>query len=296
VTLEQLRVFLEVARREHVTEAARALNLTQSAVSASIAALEARHGVKLFDRVGRRIAVTDLGRRFMAEAEAVLSRAEAAALILADLSSSVSGPLRVRASQTVASYWLPQRLVELHRRHPAVSITLAVGNTREVARAVHDGAADVGVVEGAVDDPALDRIVVADDSLVLVVGRDHPAAGETRFGRDAHLGTPWVLREEGSGTRAEFETHLDGLGLAIGDLEVVLELPSNEAVLSAVAAGPFAALLSRRAAEPALAAGRVHVVDLGIRPRAFLALRHRERHPTRAAAALFALLAGAAGV
>ena len=79
MTLEQLRIFIAVAERQHVTEAARALNLTQSATSAAIAALEERHDVRLFDRVGRGIVLTDLGRSFLPEARAVVARAEDAA-------------------------------------------------------------------------------------------------------------------------------------------------------------------------------------------------------------------------
>ena len=82
MTLEQLRVFVAVAERQHVTRAAEALNIAQSAVSASIAALEGRHGAKLFHRVGRRIELTEAGAPFLAEAHAVLARAESAELVL----------------------------------------------------------------------------------------------------------------------------------------------------------------------------------------------------------------------
>src|SRR3546814_17980483 len=85
-SLDQLRIFVAVAEREQVTQAARALNLTQSAVSAAIATLEDRHGAHLFDRVGRGIALTEAGRAFLPEARAVLARVEAASTVLADLS------------------------------------------------------------------------------------------------------------------------------------------------------------------------------------------------------------------
>ncbi len=82
MTLEQLRVFVAVAERQHLTRAAEALNLAQSAVSASIAALEAEHGVRLFDRVGRGIRLTPAGEAFLAEARAVLERAHRASTAL----------------------------------------------------------------------------------------------------------------------------------------------------------------------------------------------------------------------
>ncbi|MCB8838151.1 LysR family transcriptional regulator [Aurantimonas sp. VKM B-3413] len=290
MTLEQLRIFLEVAELQHVTRAAERLNLTQSAVSASIAALEARHQVKLFDRVGRRIELTEAGRLFVPEARATLGRAEAAELVLADLSGQTIGEVRIHASQTVASYWLPPRLVRLHGLYPRIDISLTVGNTAQVARAVSEGSADLGVVEGAVHLAELEKWVVGRDRLVLVVGKDHPWARRESVPPADYAGSDWVLREIGSGTRAEFEDLLAGLGIAMADLPVLLEFPSNEAVLAAVEAGSIATVLSDRAAVPALSAGRVVTVGPAVRDREFVALRNRGRYHTRAATALLDLL------
>jgi DNA-binding transcriptional LysR family regulator len=108
MTLEQLRVFVAVAERQHVTRAAEALNIAQSAASTSIAALEGRHGAKLFHRVGRGTELTEAGTLFLAEAHAVLARTEAAELALSELGYPKRGTLMVQASQTTASYWLPK--------------------------------------------------------------------------------------------------------------------------------------------------------------------------------------------
>ena len=100
MTLEQLRIFIAVAEKQHVTQAASELNLTQSATSAAIAALEARYGIKLFDRVGRGIVLTQTGRDFLNEARAVVARAKAAAEVLNDLAGLKRGSLMLAASQT----------------------------------------------------------------------------------------------------------------------------------------------------------------------------------------------------
>jgi len=163
MTLEQLRIFVAVAERQHVTRAAEALNLAQSAASAAIAALEGRHGAKLFHRVGRGIELTEAGMLFLAEARAVLARAAAAELVLSELGGLKRGTLLVQASQTIASYWLPRHLVAFRRSHPGIAISLTAGNTAQVAAAIHEGAAELGFVEGTVDDPALESRVVARD-------------------------------------------------------------------------------------------------------------------------------------
>ena len=106
MTLEQLRVFVAVAERQHVTRAAVALNVAQSAVSAAIAALEARHDVELFQRVGRGVELTEAGARFLVEARAILARVEAAGLVLSELGNLTRGTLAVHASQTIAQHWI----------------------------------------------------------------------------------------------------------------------------------------------------------------------------------------------
>src|SRR3984957_11130321 len=138
MTLEQLRVFIAVAERQHVTRAAAALNLAQSAASAAIATLEMRHGAKLFHRVGRGIALTEAGALFLVEARAVLARAEAAELVLSELGGLKRGTLAVQASQTISSYWLPRHLVAFRRAHPGIEVRLTIGNTAQVAAAVHE--------------------------------------------------------------------------------------------------------------------------------------------------------------
>ncbi|WP_372023578.1 LysR family transcriptional regulator [Tistrella mobilis] len=285
MTLEQLRIFVAVAEHAHVTRAARALNLTQSTVSAAIAALEARHGVALFHRVGRGIELAETGRIFLEEARAVLARAAAAEQALADLAGNPRGRLRIHASQTVANYWLPARLIGFMADFPAVAVEIAIGNTAEVAAAVRAGTADLGFVEGPVEDPSLSERLLPGDRLMLVVGAGHPWAALPRVAPDQLAETPWVLRERGSGTRAEFEVALAGLGVDPDTLNVVLELPSNESVRAAVEAGAGATALSALVVAGGLALGSLRSPVLDLPQRAFHLLLHRERYLGRAARA-----------
>lgn len=288
MTLEQLRIFVAVAEREHLTQGSRALNLTQSAVSSAIATLEARYATKLFDRIGRRIVLTEAGRLFLIEARAVLARAAAAEAVLSDLSGLARGSLALMASQTVANYWLPPLIQRFRREHPGIAVSLAIGNTETVSAAIHDGAADLGFIEGEIDDPALAMTEVAEDELVIVVPPGHGWTQQPPSSLKLSQGA-WILREPGSGTRAMFEAALPGLGLATTDLAVALELPSNEAICAAVAAGAGATAISRLVAANAIAAGRLATVALPLPKRRFLALRHKERYLARAAAAFLAL-------
>lgn len=294
MTLEQLRVFVAVAERQHVTRAAETLNLAQSAASAAIAALEARHGAKLFHRVGRGIALTEAGTLFLVEARAVLARAEAAELVLSELGGLKRGTLSVQASQTIASYWLPRYLVAFRRAHPGIDIRLNIGNTAQVAAAVRDGAAELGFVEGVIDDPALTVEQVARDQLIVVVNPDHPWSMIDRLEPERLVESDWVLREPGSGTRSVFEAALERFDLSLAMLRVALELPSNEAVRSAVEAGMGATALSASVASPSLEAGLLHHVPLTLPERDFLVLRHAGRYRTRAVDALLGIISAQA--
>ncbi|MBT9383044.1 LysR family transcriptional regulator [Pseudooceanicola sp. CBS1P-1] len=287
MTLDQIRIFLAVAERQHVTRAAEALNMTQSAVSSALRALETRHGLRLFDRVGRRIELTEAGRRFLDTARALEAQAETAELVLRDLAGEAGGRLRLMASQTAGSYWLPSRLVALHARHPGVEITLRLGNSAQVAEAVQEGRADLGIVEGAVAQGDLTTRVVARDELVLVTAPDHPLATGPVSARD-YLAQDWLLREPGSGTRAVQEAHLAQLGLSVADLPVAMILESNEAILSAVAAGGYASLLSSRVPVPGLKARPVTWAEPPRRD--FSVLVHPQRYRSRAVVALLELL------
>jgi len=283
MTLEQLRIFVAVAECEHVTRAAEALRLTQSAVSAAVAALESRYNVTLFDRVGRRIELNEVGRLFLGEARAVLARAATAELALSEMSGLKRGTLSVHASQTIASYWLSPRLVAFRSAYPQIEVKLAVGNTAQTAKAVIDGAAELGFVEGRVDDPVLQQSTIDQDQLTIVVGAGHPWAQKKRLTERDLVEGDWVLREPGSGTRSEFEAALSGKGVSPEVLKIVLELPTNEAVRAAVEAGAGVTAISELVVEAALRAGTLIAMAFQLPTRPFLVLHHRERYQSKAA-------------
>jgi DNA-binding transcriptional LysR family regulator len=291
MTLEQLRIFVAVAERQHQTEAARVLNLTQSAVSGAIAALEARYDTKLFHRVGRGIALTAEGTRFLAEARAVLARAAAAEQVLDDMSGLKHGHLTIEASQTVGGFWLPRYLMDFRALYPAIGVVCGISNTERAATCVREGTADLAFVEGTVDDPSLKSEIIGRDQLLLVVGVNHPWAKRRKIDAADLSRTSWVLREKGSGTRAMLEAALARLRIKPASLNVELELSSNAAVRSAVIASSAATVLSASVVAAGLEAGLLHAVKMDLPEREFSVVTHKERYLSRPAAALLALIA-----
>ena len=294
MTLEQLRIFAAVADKQHVTQASRELNLTQSATSAAIAALEGRYNVKLFDRVGRGIVLTHTGRAFLAEARAVLGRAHAAEQVLRDLAGLKMGKLVIAASQTVANYWLPSRLQSFQAAYPGISVGVRIANTERVATDVRESQADIGFIEGDIDDGALSARRIDGDALVIVVGPKHPLARQRKLPADWMANTPWILREPGSGTLRMFELALKKRGLRLADLNVQLELASNEAIRTAIESGGCATAISDLVVAKSLAAGTLVQLEEELARRSFYVLRHKERHISKAEAALLASMQTAA--
>ncbi|QCI98634.1 LysR family transcriptional regulator [Agrobacterium larrymoorei] len=282
MTFEQLRIFVAVAERQHLTRAAEALGLTPSAVSSAIKTLEAYYNVELFHRVGRGIELTESGRVFVQEARATLNRVRSAELILSEMGGLTRGEIRVFASQTIASYWLPPILMQFKQLYPGVSVTLEVGNTRTVTEAVLKGLAEIGFIEGHIDEPALSVRPVVSDKLLVVAGPLHPFADGRHLTAEDIKSTNWVLREQGSGTRSAFEAALAAMDISLSDLNVTLELPSNEAVVAAARAGGAAAVVSASVASLMLRQGLLARAGIDLPARQFALLTHKERRSSRA--------------
>src|SRR6516164_2177588 len=215
MTLDQLQVFIAVAEREHITRAASALGLAPPSVSAAVASLEREFGTKLFHRVGRGILVTEGGKLLLDEARALISRADAVKLAMREFTGLARGRLEIKASQTIASHYLPPRLVDFHQAYPGVALVVSVGNSTEVVEAIVRGNVELGFVEvpeQEVQDPRLSVEMIARDDLVMVVSPNHPWTIKDKLTVDDLTAGKWVLREDVSGTRAAFVKALGGLG------------------------------------------------------------------------------------
>lgn len=284
MTLNQLRAFVAVAEFLNMRRASETLNLSQPAVSAAINALEQRSCVRLFHRIGGRLELTEAGHAFLPEAQLTLQRAQSAQRILSDLSGLQAGTLHFFASQTVATYWLPQHMAKFAAAHPAVKLSLEVGNTAQTYAAILSGQAELGFIEGQVEETRIVTQIIGGDQLGLYVAPDN-SLRKSKPNAQQLRKAGWILREEGSGTRDHFASSMHGLGVDFADLDVRLELPSNGAVLNAVMGGNFVCAVSALAAESRLKAGMLARLDCDLPPRQFLLIYHSKRYLGSAAKA-----------
>jgi DNA-binding transcriptional LysR family regulator len=243
-TLRQLEVFLAVARFESVSQAAHALGMSQSAVSGSLADLERQFEIQLFNRVGKRLELSELGRVLRPRAEALEEQARDLENRFA--SQSDVGPLRVGATLSIGNYLTAPLLARFLREHPEARVTLEIANTAEIARKVHNFEIDIGLIEGELQDPELEVTRWREDELSVFCAPDHPYAKKRALNDRDLRRVKWIIREPGSGTRQAFEHAMHGL---LPDLEILLELQHTEAIKSAVKAGLGLGCVSRVALE-----------------------------------------------
>ncbi len=243
-SLRQLEVFLAVARSESVSRAAEELAMSQSAVSGALSDLESQFDIKLFDRIGKRLQLSSLGHSIRPRAEAL--HAQSRELEQALSKQSDIGLVRVGATLTIGNHMTVPLMARFMREHPGARVTLEVANTAEITRKVSNYEIDVGLIEGEVQDAALEVTHWRDDELVVFCSPKHPLA-KKKLLRDEDLkAAPWIVREQGSGTRQAFEHAMHGI---LSELHVALELQHTEAIKSAVEAGLGVGCVSKIALE-----------------------------------------------
>ena len=239
-SLRQLEVFLAVARSESVSRAASELGMSQSAVSGALADLERQFDIQLFDRVGKRLRLSQLGHSLRPRCDAL--HEQAVELEQALSNESDVGVLRVGATLTIGNYVAVPLMARFMREHPGAQVTLSVANTEEIARSVANFEIDVGLVEGELSRAELEVTRWCDDELQVFCAPSHPFAKRRALRDDDLREATWIVREPGSGTRQTFERAMRGL---LPELQIALELQHTEAIKSAVEAGLGVGCLSR---------------------------------------------------
>ncbi|MDB4988641.1 MAG: LysR family transcriptional regulator, partial [Myxococcaceae bacterium] len=178
-TLRQIEVFLAVARNDSVSQAAKELGMSQSAVSEALSELEHQFSIKLFERLGKRLRLSELGRALRASADALLAQAQELESQLATNHSI--GTLRIGATLSIGDYLIPPLMARFMREQPDARATLHVANTREIARKVLNFELDIGIVEGELNEAELEVTRWRPDELMVFCAPSHPYAHKRRL-------------------------------------------------------------------------------------------------------------------
>lgn len=244
----KLKVFCTVADTKSFSKASEIIHLTQPAVSLQIQALEELYETKLFDRSSSTVSLTPAGEILYKYAKEILALYSAAEKNIGELTGLVKGSISLGASTTIANHLLPAVIADFRKTHPKIKMHLSVGNTKRIVEFLNAGNIDIGLVEG---DVARQKLIVEkllSDELVVIVPPLHPWAKKKEVSIYDVTKEPFILREEGSGTRQIIEKYLNKHGISTHDMKTSMMLGSTEAIKEAVESGIGISIVSRWAA------------------------------------------------
>lgn len=287
MTVRHMQIFRAVCEAEYNTTAAAAmLNMTQPAVSLAIKELERYYGVRLFDRIGRRLRITDAGERFLRYAINITD-------LFGDMETGLrdwgaGGILRVGASITIGSLFLPDHVKEFAEICPGIDVRATIEQAGRLERKLLANELDLALTEGMPHDPDIVSEAYMDDRLDVVFPADMGLKPGQTVTKEDFQSRRLLLREPGSGTRDVFDRVMENAGMRVMP---VWESMSTTALLNAVAKGLGVTVLPHRMILPMLMGGRVvnvNVEGLGF-DRKFYIIRHKDKFMTAAAAAFMDL-------
>jgi len=258
ITVTQLTAFLAVVRGGSVTAAADELIVTQPSVSAAIAALSRELGSELFERAGRGIRPTDAGVAFAPYAEDVMGLLEQGRRAAREAAAVAASKLKIAAVTTAAESFVPPLMRAFAQEHPGLELALDVGNRQRVLERVLAHAADVAITGRPPVDDRLVAMPIMDNQIICITSAEDELVGQRPIAASALSERAWLLREQGSGTRALVEQYLAERDLT----PVTLTLGSNGAIKQAARVGLGVSLVSRAAVQAELAAGLIGEVIL----------------------------------
>ncbi len=285
--IRRLEVFCAVVELKSFTRAADAVYLSQPSVSEHIRLLEETLGDKLLDRLGREALPTPSGQILYQYARRIIRLRDEAVQAIESQRGNLAGRLSLGASTIPGAYILPQLIHRFRELHPAIQLTLKIAGTSQVAEGILQGELEFGVIGARWKDNLLECSKVFSDELVLVVPAGHPLAGGETAALQELAEHPFILREQGSGTRLVMAEALKAKGFDLAQLNTVAEMGSTEAVRQGIKANLGISILSSRAVRDDVQRGVLTVVPLEglnmVRP--FYLARRKNRQVTPLATA-----------
>jgi len=280
IEFRHLESFCRVADLKSFSKAADDLFLTQPTVSGHILSLEQSLSLRLFDRASREVRLTKSGEVFQEYASKILSLRKDLLNALSEFSQGIRGELSLGASTIPGEYLLPRLIGDFRKEHPSFLISLKIADTKEVIQYVLQDHVEFGIIGAKLSHPSLHYEKYEEDEIIVVGPSDHPLTRKKRVNVDEILKEPWIIREEGSGTRIAVEKALRRKGKSLKQFNVVLEMGSTSSVKEGVKAKLGLAFISGRATEGEVRQGAFSRIDVeGLEPisRQIYIVSHRRR-------------------
>jgi LysR family transcriptional regulator, low CO2-responsive transcriptional regulator len=258
VTIRQLQIFAEAAQTLSFARVAERLHLTPSAVSFQIKQIEIVAGFPLFERIGKKVKLTQAGDVLLVYARQVLRALLDADQTLTALKGLDTGKIAIGVV-TTSTFVIPHILARFQSEHPGVAITLHDGNRRQVLESIADGSVDLAIMGQPPEEADVFAEPFAPHPSVIVASPQHPLAARTGLSLANLAHEPFVVREDGSGTRSLMDRHFPAMGLRP---RIVMVSSSNNTIKQAVMAGMGLALISRHTIGLELRLGLIAIVPI----------------------------------
>ncbi len=259
IELDRLRIFHAVAQTGSFTRAAEVVHLTQPGISKHIRQMEDYYGVPLFDRLPRKVVLTQAGEILFEATQEIMTLVGAAEQRIQDLKGLRGGKLHVGASFPIGLYVLPRLIAEYRRRYPGVEVKMDIAMSRKIEEKVLANRLDIGLVSSEVRDPGLVAKQFMTDELVVIVPNDHRWPSKARIKAQDLLGETFIVSARDAGTRAIVEKRLKAKGVVLTD---VLDFVNAEGVKHAVEAGLGISIQSRSVVRREIGDGSLRALRL----------------------------------
>lgn len=255
LNFHQLHIFYTVAEKGSFSLAAQALHMTQPAITMQIQSLEDYFGTKLFQRSTKRIEITEAGQTLLPFARKSVELMKETEVVMSRYTHMLQGRMQLGASLTIGEYILPRLLGPFSKQYPQISVSMKVMNTSQILEEILQHQLNFGLVEAPIHHPDVHTEAVLSDELMLLLPTDHPLANQEMITAEEVFAYPFVLREQGSGTRKVMEDEFIRKGIDFQSMNIVMELGSTGAIKSAVEAGLGLSILSQSSVKHEVALG-----------------------------------------
>jgi DNA-binding transcriptional LysR family regulator len=264
IDFRHLETFCRVAQLKSFSKAAQDLFLTQPTISGHILSIERFLSLRLFDRSGKEVRLTQAGKIFFKFALKILNSRKDLYNALSEFAQGIKGELSIGASTIPGEFILPKIIKKFtNGNHYPFLISVKIADTKEVIRYLLDGIIEFGMTGGKLNHNEVRYEKFGEDQIIVVASANHLIIKKKhRLHLEDLLKEPWIIREKGSGTQMAVERMLRKKGKSLKDFNVILEMGSTSAVKEGIKAGLGLAFISKRAVEEELTSGILYQIDL----------------------------------
>ncbi len=289
MTVRHLKIFLAVYQEMSITKAAQKLHLAQPSVSLAIKELEDKYQIRLFDRISRRLFITDEGKAFYDYASHIMDLFEEMENSMA--SPSVPPAISIGSSITIGTYVVPEIAAKFRKRCPSGKLNVSIQNSHKIIEGVQKNEIDIGLVEDRVESGQLVSIPFMEDQMYFICSRHHELAKKRVLTLEELAGYPFLMREPGSASREITDAYFKSHQIKV---DILWESVSNQALIEAVKKNCGIAVLSEKIIEQDLSHGEVCILPWypEVFLRKFTLIYHKKKYISSTMEELIQLIAG----